>query len=122
MSHRNWRFRIQDMLNAARKIEGYVEGMTFEGFTKDERTFDAVIRQLAILGEAASHVPDEIVSHTPEIPWIEIRGMRNVVVPEYFGVNTAIVWKTAVKNIPELLPLLERLLKNISLENKNYGL
>ena len=122
MSHRNWRFRIQDMLNAARKIEGYVEGMTFEGFTKDERTFDAVIRQLTILGEAASHVPDEIVSRTPEIPWFEIRGMRNVVVHEYFGVNTAIVWKTAVKNIPELLPLLERLLKNISLENQNYGI
>lgn len=122
MSHRNSQFRIQDMLNAARKIEGYVEGMTFEGFSKDERTFDAVIRQLTILGEAASHVPDEIVSRTPEIPWFEIRGMRNVVVHEYFGVNTAIVWNTAVKNIPELLPLLERLLKNISAENQNHGL
>lgn len=44
MSHRNWRFRLQDMLNAARKIEAYVEGLTFETFTQDAKTFDAVIR------------------------------------------------------------------------------
>ncbi len=122
MSHKKWRFRLQDMLNAARKIEGYVEGLTFEDFIQDEKTFDAVIRQLTILGEAASYVPDQVVSRTPEIPWFEIRGMRNIVVHEYFGINREIVWKTAVKNIPELRPLLERLLDSISRENQNDGL
>jgi len=93
--------------------------LSFEGFTQDEKTFDAVIRQPTILGEAASHVPDEITSRTPEIPWQEIRGMRNVVVHEYFGINMDIVWKTATKNIPGLRLLLERLLEDIAGENKD---
>lgn len=109
MLHRKWAFRLQDMLHAAHKIGDYVEGLTFEGFLADEKTYDAVIRQLTILGEAASHVPDEIISLWPEVPWCEVRGMRNIVVHEYFGVNARIVRETATKNIPELCPLLERL-------------
>lgn len=122
MSPRKWWFRIQDMLNAARKIVAYVEGLTFEGFARDEKTFDAVIRQLTILGEAATHVPEEIVSRTSDIPWFEIRGMRNIVVHEYFGVNSRIVWETATKNIPALLPLLERLLADVAQGNQDDGL
>ncbi|MEJ5364898.1 MAG: DUF86 domain-containing protein [Desulfosoma sp.] len=110
------------MLNAARKRGAYVEGLTFEGFARDEKTFDAVIRQLTILGEAATHVPEEIVSRTSDIPWFEIRGMRNIVVHDYFGVNSRIVWETATKNIPELLPLLERLLADVSQGNQDEGL
>lgn len=118
MSHRKWRFRLRDMLNAVNKIEAYVEGLSFDGFTQDEKTFDAIIRQLTILGEAASHVPDEVTSRTPEIPWQEIRGMRNVLVHEYFGINMDIVWETATKNIPGLRPLLEGLLEDIAEENE----
>jgi uncharacterized protein with HEPN domain len=109
MSPRKWRFRLDDMLNAAKKIVRYVEGLTFEDFTRDEKTYDAVLRPLTVLGEAASHVPDEIIAATPEIPWLEIRGMYNIVVHEYFGINMEMVWRTATKNVPELLPLLERL-------------
>jgi uncharacterized protein with HEPN domain len=122
MSPRKWRFRIEDMLNAARKIAAYVEGLTFEDFARDEKTFDAVLRQLTILGEAATHVPEEIISRTSDIPWFEMRGMRNIVVHEYFGVNSRIVWETATKNIPALLPLLERLLADVSLGNQDDGL
>ena len=100
----------------------YVEGLTFEDFARDDKTFDAVIRQLTVLGEAASHVPDEIIAGTPEIPWFEIRGMRNIVVHEYFGINREIVWRTATKNIPELLPLLERLQENKSKGNQDNAL
>jgi uncharacterized protein with HEPN domain len=110
------------MLNAARKIAAYVEGLTFEDFARDEKTFDAVLRQLTILGEASTHVPEEIVSRTSDIPWFEMRGMRNIVVHEYFGVNSRIVWETATKNIPALLPLLERLLADVSLGNQDDGL
>lgn len=122
MSRRNWRIRIQDMLDAAKKIVHYVEGMTFEGFARDDKAYDAVIRQLTVLGEAASHVPDEIIFDTPEIPWSETRGMRNIVVHEYFGINKEIVWTTATRNIPELIPMLEQLQETKFDENQNDAL
>lgn len=68
----------------------------------DEKTVDAVIRQLTIIGEAVSYVPDEIGVRAPDTPWSVICGMRNIVVHEYFGVDTGIVWKTVTRNIPEL--------------------
>ena len=68
MSHRNWKFRLQDISDAIQKIDRYVEGMRFEEFLKDEKTADAVIRQLTIIGEAASHIPEEISSLAPDIP------------------------------------------------------
>ncbi len=107
MSHRRWAFRIQDMVNAARQIERYTEGLAFEEFLEDEKTMDAVMRQLTIIGEAASHIPEEILSRYPGIPWAEIRGMRNVIVHAYLDVNTRIVWETVKRNLPELLARLE---------------
>lgn len=118
MSPRKWRFRLEDMVGSATKIIGYVDGIGFQDFVRDEKTFDAVIRQLTILGEAASHVPEKIIDSAPEIPWFEIRGMRNIVVHEYFGINMKVVWVTAKKNIPELLPMLERLLQHLQKDGK----
>jgi len=102
VSPRKWGFRIQDMLDAARKIQTYVQGLTFEDFRQDEKTFDAVIRQLSIIGEASSHIPEEIAALAPEIPWPAIRGMRNIVVHEYFGIDANIIWGTVKKNLPDL--------------------
>jgi len=113
MSRRYWKFRIQDMLDAVRKIDRYTEGLAFEDFVKDDKTIDAVIRQLTIIGEAASHVPEDIASMAAAVPWPEIRGMRNVVVHEYFGVNTRIIWETVTKNLPDLRSRLEMLQKKL---------
>ena len=66
--------------------------MTFEQFTKDNKTTDAVIRQITVIGEAATHIPEDIILQTPETPWRSIRGIRNVVVHEYFGINIQILW------------------------------
>lgn len=119
MSPRKWDFRLEDMVKSARKIMEYVEGLTFEDFASDEKTFDAVIRQLIILGEAASHVPDKLSCCAPAIPWSEIRGIRNIIVHEYFGVNIEIIWNTATNNIKELLPMLESLQRQVA--NGNQG-
>ena len=102
MSSRSWEFRLQDMLDSIGKIERYIEGMTFELFLNDEKTIDAVIRQITVIGEAATHIPEEIISQSPELPWRSIRGIRNIVVHEYFGINTQTLWQTAIKNLPEL--------------------
>jgi len=117
MSHRRWKFRVQVMLDAIRKIDRYTEKMALEDFVKDEKTIDAVIRQITVIGEAASHIPEDIASIAPTIPWPEIRGMRNVVVHEYFGVNNLILWKTVTNNLPDLLSELEELKKMMKEED-----
>ncbi len=102
MSSRSWEFRLQDMLDSISKIERYVEGMTFEMWASDEKTIDAVIRQITIIGEAATHIPEEKAVMSTEIPWRSIRGIRNIIVHEYFGVNNQILWQTVTNNLPVL--------------------
>jgi uncharacterized protein with HEPN domain len=111
MSRRKWEFRLEDMLDASRKIERYTTGLTFEDFAEDEKTIDAVIRQLIIIGEASSHIPEKITLLAPEIPWSSIRGMRNVVVHEYMSVDMRIIWKTVTRDVPNMRTQLESLQK-----------
>ena len=77
MLHRDWKIRIHDMLKAVEAIRHYTEGMSFEEFTADRKTVDAVVRNLMIIGEAAARTPDDVCLTHPEIPWYEMRGMRN---------------------------------------------
>jgi len=84
--------------------------MSFEDFTNDQKTVDAVIRNFIIIGEAAAHVPDDICFKHPEISWYEMRGMRNFVVHEYFGVSDRILWDTIQKNLPPLKGLLNKVI------------
>ena len=112
MSHRNWRFRIQDMLDAVQVINEYTENMTFAQFQKDRKTVDAVLQQLMIIGEAASHVPDEKAVKAPHIDWKRIRGIRNVIVHEYFRVSKQIIWDTVTEDLPVIIDPLKRLLSS----------
>lgn len=98
------------MLAAIGKIRSYTAGMDFATFAADERTIDAVIRNFTVIGEAANHLPDEFVSRHPGVPWAEMRGMRNVVIHEYFGVSLAIVWETIQHDLPEAEASLRALL------------
>ena len=100
MPRRNPEQRLRDILAAIGKIRRYTAGWDFETFAADERTVDAVIRNFAVIGEAASHLPDEYLSLHPGVPWVEMRGLRNVVVHEYFGVSLAIVWETIQHDLP----------------------
>jgi uncharacterized protein with HEPN domain len=87
MPHRRWDIRIHDILASIEKIHKYTENMDAKIFLGDSRTVDAVVRNLEIIGEAARHVPDEIVKEHPEIPWREMRDMRNLLSHEYFGIT-----------------------------------
>ena len=84
--------------------------MSYEDFHKDQRTIDAVVRKLTIIGEAANHVPDAICERNPDIPWVDMRAMRNFVVHEYFGINEQIVWDTVQDDLPGIVEPLKRLL------------
>lgn len=108
---RDWKLRIDDMLEAATRVLRYLEGKTLEDFGANEMTIDAVARNFEILGEAAGHVPPEIRERHPEIPWTRIRGLRNIVAHGYFDLNLTTVWATARDDLPPLIPLLREILE-----------
>lgn len=112
MPSRDWRLRIDDILECIAKIERYTEGMTFEDFIGDDKTVDAVLRRIEIIGEATRNVPDEVTARFPEIPWDRMRGMRNVVIHEYFGVSLRIIWRTIKAQLPPLVDPLRRVLSS----------
>ena len=107
---RDWRFRVRDILAAAHAIASYTEGMTFEEFVADPRTRDAVVRNLMTMGESVRWIPDVILDAHPRVPWRTMRGVRNVVVHEYFGIDDAILWETVRGDLPPLVALLEDVL------------
>jgi len=107
---RDWRFRVRDILAALRAIARYTDGMTMGEFVGDARTMDAVIRNLMTMGESIRWIPEPILDAHPDVPWRTLRGMRNVVVHEYFGVDPAILWETVRGDLPPVEADLETVL------------
>jgi uncharacterized protein with HEPN domain/predicted nucleotidyltransferase len=111
MPRRAWTGRVEDILDAAAAIADYTEGMTFDTFTADRRTVDAVVRNVGIIGEAARHVPEDIRQRYPAVPWAKMYDMRNVVVHDYPGVDLTIVWEVVRNYLPPLVPVLREILE-----------
>ena len=78
MPPRAWRERIEDILAAVYRILEYTAELDEREFTSDPRTIDAVVRNLEVIGEAARHVPDRVRERYPDVPWIDMRDMRNL--------------------------------------------
>lgn len=107
---RDWRFRVGDILAGVRAALEYTDGMTFDEFAADRRTRDAVIRNLMTMGESVRWIPGPIREANSEVPWTTLRGVRNVVVHEYFGIDDRILWNTVVHDLPPLVEKLEAVL------------
>lgn len=102
MSKRNVKLYFDDISVAVRKIEKYTKKLNLEEFAADEKTIDAVIRNLEIVGEAANNIPKEVKEKYPNIPWRQISGMRNKIIHEYFGIDWDILWQTIEEDLPKL--------------------
>jgi len=109
---RDWRFRVRDILAAIAAIEAYTKGMTFAELAADGRTRDAIIRNLMTMGESVRWIPEPILDAHPDVPWRAMRGVRNVVVHEYFGIDDAILWATVERELPPLVEKLESVLSS----------
>jgi uncharacterized protein with HEPN domain len=109
---RDWRFRVRDILAALRAIAAYTDEMTFDDFVNDPLTMDAVVRNLMTMGESIRWIPEPILEAHPRVPWRVLRGVRNVVVHEYFGVDPAILWETVRGDLPPLAADLEATLES----------
>jgi uncharacterized protein with HEPN domain len=98
------------MLYAAEKIKRYTSGLDFETFISDEKTLDAVIRNFEVIGEAANRIDPDFRDKNPEIEWKRIRGFRNRIVHEYFGIDYEIVWEIINTYLDEMIDWLKTLI------------
>ena len=111
---RRWRFRLRHIIEAVERIQSYLQGMSLEEFLTDSKTADAVLRNLEIIGEASRLVPEEVTGRHSQVPWAEMRAMRNIVAHEYDRVNLHTIWGAIQQDLPPLVPLLRGILEQES--------
>ncbi len=111
MSKRDTTLLLDDMLQAALKIKKYTKDLDFNAFLKDDKTIDAVVRNFEVIGEVANRIESDFKENHPEIEWKRIRGFRNRIVHEYFGIDYEIVWAIIESYLDELIDWLNTLIE-----------
>lgn len=99
---RDCKVYLEDMLEAIQKTRRYTNSLTFEDFSLDEKTIDAVVRNLEILGEAVKQIPDSLRLEYPQVDWSRIAGLRDILIHQYFGIDLTIVWDIIENKLPTL--------------------
>jgi uncharacterized protein with HEPN domain len=107
---RDYKVYLEDMLEAIQKIHRYMKGISFEDFAQDEKTVDAVVRNLEILGEAVKQIPDSLRLEYPQVDWSRIAGLRDILIHQYFGIDLTIVWDIVENKLPALEPQISQIL------------
>jgi len=102
MSKRDPLVLIEDILLAIQKIRRYSSQMDHDAFMTNELVIDGVARNLEIIGEAARQLPEEYRRTHSQIPWMQIAGLRNRIVHDYFGLDLEIIWEIVQHDLPEL--------------------
>jgi uncharacterized protein with HEPN domain len=95
------------MREAARKVQRFSSGLELEAFLADEMAFDATLRNLEVLGEAAKGIPQEVRERNPEVDWKGVAGLRDVLAHAYFALDDATLWDIVRNKVPRLLEQLE---------------
>lgn len=109
MSKRPVDLLLGDIVESIERVEQYIKGISFEEFIKDQKTIDAVVRNLEIIGEAASRLPDDFKERHSNIEWHKVVGLRHRIVHVYFGIDLQIIWEIVQKDLPLLLQDLSRI-------------
>ncbi|MDP2167641.1 MAG: DUF86 domain-containing protein [Thermodesulfovibrionales bacterium] len=113
MSKRPDALYLQDMLNSIEAIEDFVRGYDYDFFILERKTISATVRELEVIGEAASRISDDIKARSLEIDWRTIKDFRNILSHEYFGIDYKIVWQIVTNKLPPLKGKLIQLLESI---------
>ena len=100
---RDWLLFLDDMIEAAEKVERLTAHRTFQRFVDDEGIFDAVLMNLLVIGEAAKNIPMEVLSGAPQVDWSGAAGLRDIIAHRYFGVDQGLVWDIVRNYVPGLL-------------------
>ena len=112
MSKRYILLLLDDMLQSALKIKRYVKDINFNSFISDDKTKDAVVRNFEIIGEASNRIDEDFKYNNPEIEWKRIRGFRNRIVNDYFGIDYEIVWSIIETYLDEMIDCLDTIIDN----------
>jgi uncharacterized protein with HEPN domain len=112
MSEREWRFYINDMLNFAYNVSAYTEGFTQQEFVDTGLNYDATIRNLELIGEAATHIPAEIRETYRTIPWRQVIATRNKLIHNYLGIDNDTLWSIIQDDISALVDELEKIVND----------
>lgn len=111
--NRDYTIFLKDILESMKLVEEYVDGLDFEEFKKDQKTVDAVVRNIEIIGEATKRIPQNVKDDFSQIPWKEMAKMRDKMIHGYFTIVHEILWVTANHDIPETKPLIKEMLEEL---------
>lgn len=110
---RDYKTYLEDISEAISKIGRYTAGHTRETLAADEKTLDAVIRNLEVIGEATKNIPDDVRASYPEVEWRRIAGLRDILIHQYFGIDQDIVWDILQNKLPTLATQIKRILESL---------
>lgn len=103
MSEREWRFYVHDMVGFCEKVLSFTGGLQQARFVADAMRFDATVRNLELIGEAATHIPQAVRDAHPSIPWRMLIATRNQLIHGYLGLDNDILWSIVQTDVPVLL-------------------
>ena len=106
---REWRVYVADMREFCARVAEYTDGLSRAEFEKTQLVYDATLRNLELIGEAARHVPDEARARAPDVPWRRVIAVRNILIHGYLGLDNDIIWDIVQNEIGKLLRALEKL-------------
>jgi len=107
---REWRFYLEDMIDFAGKVLSYTDGLDQEAFVSSGITYDATLRNLELIGEAATRIPEDVRNAHPDIPWRMIIATRNRLIHGYLGIDDDTLWSIIRDDVPDLIKRLRVLL------------
>lgn len=106
VASREWRFYLDDMIEFAEKVIAYTDGLDQAAFAASGLNYDATVRNLELIGEAASHIPEAVRTENPQIPWRQVIATRNRLIHGYLGIDNDTLWSIVKDDIPALLGML----------------
>ena len=108
-SGREWHFYLDDMIGFAEAVLAYTDGFDQPGFVASRLNYDATLRNLELIGEAAGNIPEEVRAVAPEIPWRQVVATRNRLIHGYLGIDNDTLWSIIQDDVPILLRSLQQL-------------
>lgn len=100
---REWRFYLDDMIAFAEKVMTYTDGLDQQAFVDSGLNFDATVRNLELIGEAATHIPEAVRQAHAHIPWRQVIATRNRLIHGYLGIDNDTLWSIIQDDVPGLI-------------------